>query len=62
MYLPAEAVYYELVCGRLGGESSPLGYALERRVIPVSPSTLTRICWCSCSASRACRSRSTHAR
>jgi DNA recombination protein RmuC len=40
MYLPAEAVYYELVCGRLGGEASPLGYALERRVIPVSPSTL----------------------
>src|SRR5215208_2323176 len=40
MYLPAEAVYYELVCGRLGGESSPLAYALERRVIPVSPSTL----------------------
>jgi DNA recombination protein RmuC len=40
MYLPAEAVYYELVCGRLGGESNPLAYALERRVIPVSPSTL----------------------
>jgi DNA recombination protein RmuC len=40
MYLPAEAVYYELVCGRLGGDASPLGYALERRVIPVSPSTL----------------------
>src|SRR5829696_6773728 len=40
MYLPAEAVYYELVCGRLGGDSSPLAYALERRVIPVSPSTL----------------------
>ena len=40
MYLPAEAVYYELVCGRLGAEPSPLGYALERRVIPVSPSTL----------------------
>jgi DNA recombination protein RmuC len=40
MYLPAEAVYYELVCGRLSGESSPLGYALERKVIPVSPSTL----------------------
>ena len=40
MYLPAEAVYYELVCGRLGADSSPLGYALERRVIPVSPSTL----------------------
>jgi DNA recombination protein RmuC len=40
MYLPAEAVYYELVCNRLGGGASPLGYALERRVIPVSPSTL----------------------
>ena len=40
MYLPAEAVYYELVCGRLAGDSSPLAYALERRVIPVSPSTL----------------------
>jgi DNA recombination protein RmuC len=40
MYLPAEAVYYELVCGRLGGDAGPLGYALERRVIPVSPSTL----------------------
>jgi DNA recombination protein RmuC len=40
MYLPAEAVYYELVCNRLGGGSSPLAYALERNVIPVSPSTL----------------------
>ncbi len=40
MYLPAEAVYYELVCNRLGGASSPLTYALERNVIPVSPSTL----------------------
>jgi DNA recombination protein RmuC len=40
MYLPAEAVYYELVCNRIGGDSSPLAYALERRVIPVSPSTL----------------------
>ena len=28
MYLPAEAVYYELVCNRLGGETGPLGYAL----------------------------------
>jgi DNA recombination protein RmuC len=36
MYLPAEAVYYELVCGK----ASPLSYALERNVIPVSPSTL----------------------
>jgi DNA recombination protein RmuC len=40
MYLPAEAVYYELVCNRIGGDSSPLAYALERKVIPVSPSTL----------------------
>jgi DNA recombination protein RmuC len=40
MYLPAEAVYYEIVCNRLGGSSSPLAYALERNVIPVSPSTL----------------------
>ena len=40
MYLPADAVYYELVCNRLGGASSPLTYALERHVIPVSPSTL----------------------
>ena len=38
--LPAEAVYYELVCDRLGGTTSPLTYALERNVIPVSPSTL----------------------
>jgi DNA recombination protein RmuC len=40
MYLPAEAVYYELVCNRIGGGSSPLAYALERNVVPVSPSTL----------------------
>jgi len=38
MYLPAEAVYYELVCGTSG--TSALAYALERRVVPVSPSTL----------------------
>jgi DNA recombination protein RmuC len=40
MYLPAEAVYYELVCNRMGGSASPLAYAHERKVIPVSPSTL----------------------
>ena len=40
MYVPAESVYYELVCGRAGGETAALAYALERRVIPVSPSTL----------------------
>jgi DNA recombination protein RmuC len=40
MYLPAEAVYYELVCNRIGGDASPLAYALENKVIPVSPATL----------------------
>jgi DNA recombination protein RmuC len=39
MYLPAESVYYELVCNRVGGDASPIPYAQERRVIPVSPST-----------------------
>jgi DNA recombination protein RmuC len=36
MYLPSEAVYYELVNGRTGGLYA---YALEKRVFPVSPST-----------------------
>jgi DNA recombination protein RmuC len=40
MYLPAEAVYYELVCNQMGGGASPLAYAHDRKVIPVSPSTL----------------------
>jgi DNA recombination protein RmuC len=39
MYLPAEAVYYELACGRSAGTDA-LSYALERKVIPVSPATL----------------------
>jgi DNA recombination protein RmuC len=39
MYLPAESVYYELVCNRIGGDASPVPYAQERKVIPVSPST-----------------------
>src|ERR671935_1325110 len=38
MYLPAESVYYELVCGRTG---ALLEYAHEKRVFPVSPTTLT---------------------
>jgi DNA recombination protein RmuC len=38
MYLPSEAVYYELVCGKTG---SLLTYAHERRVFPVSPTTFT---------------------
>lgn len=36
MYLPAEAVYYELVCGKTGGLYT---YALGKRVFPVSPTT-----------------------
>jgi len=38
MYLPSEAVYYELVCGRTG---ALLTYAHEKRVFPVSPTTFT---------------------
>jgi DNA recombination protein RmuC len=36
MYLPSEAVYYELVNGRTG---NLYAYSLSRRVFPVSPST-----------------------
>jgi DNA recombination protein RmuC len=36
MYLPSEAVYYELVCGKTG---ALFQHALGRRVFPVSPST-----------------------
>jgi DNA recombination protein RmuC len=38
MYLPSEAVYYELACGKTG---ELLKYAHERQVVPVSPSTFT---------------------
>ena len=38
MYLPVEAIYYELVCGKTG---ALLAYAHERRVFPVSPTTFT---------------------
>jgi DNA recombination protein RmuC len=38
MYLPAEGVYYELMCGKTG---SLLKYAHEKRVFPVSPTTFT---------------------
>src|SRR5207247_2162623 len=34
MYIPVEAVYYELACGKTG---ALLAYANERRVFPVSP-------------------------
>jgi DNA recombination protein RmuC len=36
MYLPAESVYYELVCG----SGDAYSYALGKRVFPVSPTTL----------------------
>ena len=38
MYLPAEAIYYELTCGKTG---TLLRYAHEKRVFPVSPTTFT---------------------
>src|SRR5947199_923724 len=37
-YLPSGANYYELVCGKTG---ALLSYAHEKRVLPVSPTTLT---------------------
>ena len=42
MYVPAEAVYYEAVIRGEDqqGEDSVVGYALARKVIPVSPNTL----------------------
>ncbi len=41
MYLPSEAIYYEIVVREQDFDSarSPLQYALSRRVIPVSPSS-----------------------
>jgi DNA recombination protein RmuC len=38
MYIPVEAVYYELACGKSG---ATLQYAHEQRVFPMSPSTFT---------------------
>lgn len=38
MYIPVEAVYYELACGSTG---AILEYAHENRVFPMSPSTFT---------------------
>jgi len=40
VYIPAENVYYETVVNRGGEELDLLGYALERKVIPVSPNLL----------------------
>lgn len=41
MYLPSEAVYYEIVVKEqdFGDKRSPLQYALAKKVIPVSPSS-----------------------
>src|SRR5215217_3953076 len=36
MYLPSEAIYYELACGKTG---ALLAYAHQRNVVPVSPNT-----------------------
>ena len=38
MYLPSEAIYYELACGKTG---ALLTYAHDKRILPVSPTTLT---------------------
>jgi DNA recombination protein RmuC len=38
MYLPSEAIYYELTCGKTG---ALLEYAHGKSVVPVSPTTLT---------------------
>jgi DNA recombination protein RmuC len=38
MYLPAEAIYYELACGKTG---ALLAYAHDKRVFPVSATTFT---------------------
>jgi DNA recombination protein RmuC len=38
MYFPSEAIYYELACGKTG---ALLAYAHDKRVLPVSPATLT---------------------
>ncbi|MEW6410100.1 MAG: DNA recombination protein RmuC [Nitrospirota bacterium] len=41
MYIPAENVYYEIVIKdeSLGEEKSLLGYAMDKRVVPVSPNS-----------------------
>ena len=55
MYLPSEAVYYELVCGKTGALYS---HALERRVFPVSPTTLVAYLQVISLGLRVCRSSS----
>jgi DNA recombination protein RmuC len=40
MFIPAEGVYAELLTGAAGDGAGLFDYALERRVLPVSPATL----------------------
>ena len=40
MFIPAEGVFAEVVGGLAGSADSLFDYALERRVLPVSPATL----------------------
>jgi DNA recombination protein RmuC len=41
MFIPAEGIYYELIVRdeSLGGPASLLGYALAKKVVPVSPNS-----------------------
>ncbi len=41
MYIPSESIYYEtIICeDKFGGEEALYNYALERRVVPVSPNS-----------------------
>ena len=39
MYIPAENVYYEMILRDEAGEDPLLGYALTRRIVPVSPNS-----------------------
>ncbi len=40
MYIPAENIYYEVILKEDKGEESLISYALDKKVIPVSPNSL----------------------
>ncbi len=40
MYIPAENIYYETIIAHMGDDKSILEYAMEKKVIPVSPNLL----------------------